>query len=457
MAIHNKDAARAVPLSRRTVLRGAGAALALPWLEAMQPHTARAAAATAASDPARAVRLAALFFPNGVRQEKWTPAATGRDWQLSEQLAPLGALKSELSVVSGLWHEATNTGDGHYVKDAAWLTGTTIRKTTGVDLDSGGVSMDQIAARTLGKLTPLASLELGAEPVSSGVDAAVGYTRVYGAHIAWRRPTQPLAKEIEPRLVFDRIVSACAGKPTSRSNRPLLDVVGADAKRLRARLGARDRRRLDEYLESVHALEQRLDRAERGGGVPWKPRIDAATRQPPPEGPYNHAETTRLMLDMIALAFEADVTRVLTFMFGNSVSNADFTFLEGVTTSHHETSHHADKPELLDQYQKITTWHVAQLAYLLEKLRSLPEGDATVLDNSAILFGSGFRDGNAHDPHDLPLLVAGRAGGRLAPGQHVACTRDNPMANLLLTMLQAVDVPAASFADSTGVVDGLLA
>jgi Protein of unknown function (DUF1552) len=356
-----------------------------------------------------------------------------------------------------LWHEATNCGDGHYVKDAAWLTGTTIHKTTGIDLNSGGVSMDQIAARALGRLTPLPSLELGAEPVSSGVDANVGYTRVYGSHIAWRQPTQPLAKEINPRLVFERMTTAAGGRPSGRSNRPLLDVVGEDAGRLRAQLGQNDQRRLDEYLESVHSLEGRLKRAELRSERSWSPRIDFASRQPPADGQHDHADVTRLMLDMVALAFESDVTRVVTFMFGNSVSNANFSFIEGVKTAHHEASHHSNKPELLDEYQRITTWHVAQFAYLLEKLHSLPEGDSTVLDNSALLFGSGFRDGNAHDPHDLPLLVAGKAGGRLAAGQHVACTRDNPMANLLLTLLQAAEVPAKSFADSSGTIDALLA
>lgn len=441
-------------ISRRTVLRGAGAVLALPWLEAMAPRVARAA--VAAGDPARAIRMAALFFPNGVWQDCWTPEKTGFDWTPPRQLLPLAPLKEHVSVVSGLWHQATNTGDGHYVKDAAWLTGTTIHKTTGVDLNSGGVSMDQIAARKLGQMTPLPSLELGAEPVNSGVDANVGYTRVYGSHIAWRQPTQPLAKEISPRLVFDRMTTVAGGKPTSRSNRPLLDVVGEDAGRLRARLGESDRRRLDEYLESVHTLEARLRRSEDGAGSTWKSRVDFATRQPPAE-PQDQAERTRLMLDMIALAFESDVTRVVTFMFGNSVSNANFSFLEGVKTAHHEASHHSNKPELLDQYERIATWHVAQFAYLVEKLRSLPEGDATVLDNSALLFGSGFRDGNAHDPHDLPLLVAGKAGGRLRSGQHVAATRDNPMANLLLTMLRAAEVPAEHFADSSGVIEPLLA
>lgn len=440
-------------LSRRTVLRGAGVALALPWLEAMQSRPVLAGGPPAE----RPVRLAALFFPNGVREDRWTPEAVGSDWQLTPQLQPLAGLKQDTSVISGLWHQACDTGDGHYVKDAAWLTGTTITKTTGVNLNSGGVSMDQVAARALGDQTPLPSMELGVEPVRSGVDGVVGYTRVYGAHIAWRTPTQPLAKEINPRLVFERMTRVAGGRPAGRSNRPLLDLVGEDARRLRGSLGHADRHRIDQYLESVRSLEQRLERAEATTGQQWVSNVDFSQREAPPEDPKEHAERVRLMLDMIALAFESDVTRVVTFMFGNSVSNVNFAFLDGVTESHHETSHHQDKAEKLDQYEKISTWHVAQFAYLLEKLKSIPEGDSNVLDNSAILFGSALRDGNRHSPHDLPLLLAGRAGGRLAAGQHVQLPSDSPMANLLLTMLQSAGVQESHFADSSGMIDSLFA
>lgn len=439
-------------ISRRTVLRGAGVALALPWLEIMQRS-----ATAAQSGSETPVRLAALFFPNGVRQDRWTPAKTGCQWELTPQLQPLEGLKSDASVISGLWHQATGTGDGHYVKDAAWLTGTTITKTTGVDLNSGGISMDQVAARTLGKQTPLPSLELGTEPVRSGVDAVVGYTRVYGAHISWRTPTQPLAKEINPRLVFDRMTRVASGKPSGRSNRPLLDLVSEDAKRMKKRLGTRDRHRMDQYLESVRTLESRLERAESSEENHWQPRIDLSKRQTPKDDPKEHAERVRLMLDMMALAFEADITRVSTFMFGNSVSNINFSFLDGVDGAHHELSHHQSDEKKLDQYERISRWHVAQFAYLCDRLRSIPEGDSNVLDNSAILFGSALRDGNSHDPHDLPLVLAGKAGGRLRPGQHIQATRDNPMADLLLTMLQSADVPAKHFADSNGPIDALFA
>lgn len=444
-------------LSRRSVLRGAGVALSLPWLEAMLGRSARGSEFAAESPSGHPKRIAALFFPNGVRQDCWTPEGTGDDWELTSQLQPLGDLKRDVSVVSGLWHEATNTGDGHYVKDAAWLTGTTITKTTGVNLNSGGISMDQVAARQLAAQTPLPSLELGVEPVSSGVDAVVGYTRVYGAHIAWRTPTQPLAKEINARLVFDRMTRVAGGRPEGRSNRPLLDLVGEDANRLRSHLGSADRHRMDQYLESVRSLEERLGRAESTSANAWKSKIDFATRTPPPEDPQEHAERVRLMLDMIALAFESDVTRVSTFMFGNAVSQVNFSFLDGVTEAHHEASHHQDKVEKLDQYEKISAWHVAQFAYLLNRLKSLPEGDSTVLDNSTILFGSALRDGNRHSPHDLPLLVGGRAGGALRSGQHLKMTNDSPMADLLLTILQASGIEATHFADSGGVIDSMFA
>ncbi|MFI4875984.1 MAG: DUF1552 domain-containing protein, partial [Blastopirellula sp. JB062] len=263
-------------LTRRTVLRGAGAALALPWLEAMRPAFAER---QPTGDQPR--RFAALFFPNGVRQEVWTPPETGADYSLPSQLKPLESVKSEVSVLSGLWNEACNTGDGHYVKDAAWLTGTTITKTTGVNLNSGGRSADQVAADWLGRSTPLPSMELGTEPVSSGVDGTVGYTRVYGAHIAWRTPTQPLAKEINPRLAFDRMTLIANGKAEGRSNRPLLDRVSEDAKLLRNKLGHNDRHRLEQYLESVRSLEKRLEKIESTSQNSWKSKVDFSQRPAP--------------------------------------------------------------------------------------------------------------------------------------------------------------------------------
>jgi len=442
-------------ISRRTLLRGTGVALALPWLEAMRPVAAHAGPAAELSGPP--VRFAALYMPNGIRADTWTPAQEGFDWQPSQTLQPLAELRSDVSVLTGLWHKATNTGDGHYVKTGGWLTGTTITKTAGIDLNSGGVSMDQLVAARLAEITPLPSMELGAEPVSKGVDGNVGYTRVYGSHVSWRSPTQPLPKEINPKLAFERLVRASSGGGSPRADRSLLDQVREDAGQLRARLGSSDRYRVDEYLESVRALEQRLDRAARPGGPAWKPLAPLDPAQAPESDPADHAERVRLLLDVIVMAFQTDTTRVCTFMFGNAVSGMNFSFLDGVSSGHHQVSHHQNEEDNLRQYERITRWHVEQYAYLLDRLRQIPEGEGNVLDNSLILFGSGLRDGNSHSPVDLPVLLAGKGGGRIRSGQHVRCEAKTPMSNLFVTMLDALHTPVDRFADSTGAIKELLA
>src|SRR5262245_40992200 len=269
------------PLSRRTFLRGVGVTLALPWLEVMLPPESLRAAETKPDTPP--TRLAVLFMPNGVHPGEWTPEGLGTDYKLSPTLEPLADFQKNLLVLTNLGHKACRTGDGHYVKTAGFLTGTTITKTVGVDLNCNGVSVDQVAAKAVGRLTPLPSLELGTEPVRTGVDTVVGYTRVYGAHVAWAGPTSPLAKEINPRLVYERMFRA--GRPggaEAREDRPLLDLVLDDARTLRTQLGAGDRRKIDEYLDSVRGLEQRLDRASHPGRDAWKPRapIDPAARPP---------------------------------------------------------------------------------------------------------------------------------------------------------------------------------
>lgn len=445
------------PIARRTLLRGAGAALALPWLEAMVPHAARASDTDEATSDAP-VRMAALFVPNGVRQDRWTPQGQGHEFTLSPTLEPLEGLKDQLMVFTNLWNQASNIGDGHYVKTSGFLTCTTINKSLGIDLNCNGRSMDQVAAAAGAVHTPLPSLELGIDPVSTGVDTNVGYTRVYGSHIAWSGPTSPLARELSPRLVFERLFRAAhPPKGAARRDTLLLDRVLGDARELNRRLGSADRQRMDEYLQSVRSIEQRLQRQQQGGHS-WKPRvaIDSGQR-PPAERPDQFAEHVRLMLDMIALAFQTDTTRVCTFMFGNAVSGRNFSFLEGVSGGHHDSSHHQNDDDKLRAYQLINRWHVEQYAYLLSKLGSMKEGEKTVLDNSMILYGSGLRDGNSHSPHNLPILVGGRGGGRLATGQHLSYSEDTPLANLYVAMLQAFGCKTERFADSTGVLPGVLA
>ncbi len=438
-------------LSRRSLLRGAGVALGLPWLEAMAPR----AAAAAGNNP---VRMAVLYMANGVNTSMWTPEGTGRDFRLSPTLEPLQDLKDNLLVVSNTWNAAANTGDGHYVKESSILTCTTISKTLGVDINIHGISMDQLAAQRLGDRTPLPSLELGVEPESTGVDTNVGYTRVYGSHIAWSSPTTPLAREINPRSVYERLFRAASPQTSSaKQDAVLLDRVLGQAKKLRTQVGTGDQRRIDEYLDIVRGLETRIERAGNPARSSWKPRTAIGTTATPTETPKDHTEHVRLMLDMTALAFQSDTTRITTFMFGNSVSGQNFRFLEGVTNSHHETSHHSKDPEKLKQYYLINRWHIEQYGYLLRKLRDMKEGDSNVLDNSMILFASALSDGNSHNPHKLPLVVAGRGGGRIATGQHLSYTEDTPTANLYVSMLDAFGSPVERFADSTGTLSGVLA
>ena len=444
-------------ISRRTILRGTGAALALPWLEAMRPNSTQASEQREGTGSGAPIRMAALFVPNGVRQDMWTPEQEGRDYQLSPSLEPLQNVKDQLLVLTNLWNQASDFGDGQYVKTSGLLTCTTINKSLGIDLNCNGKSLDQVAAASLRGQTPLPSLELGIDPVTTGVDTNVGYTRVYGSHIAWSGPTSPLARELNPRLVFERLFRA-AHPRQERFDRDalLLDRVLDDAKELKHRLGASDRHRMDEYLQSIRSIEERLD-DQRKGGNNWEPRAEIELDQAPPsEQPDDFPEHVRLMMDMLALAFQTDTTRVCTFMFGNAVSGRNFSFLEGVTGGHHDTSHHQDDQEKLRAYQLINRWHVQQYAYLLERLRGMQEEEGTVLDNCMILYGSGLRDGNSHNPHNLPILLGGGGGGRLATGQHLSYSPDTPLANLYVAMLQVLGQQADRFADSTGILPGVL-
>ena len=435
-------------MKRRTFLTGAGVGLGLPWLEAFAAPVAPVAAP---------VRMAMLYMPNGVNTAAWIPQGQGRDFKLSPTLAPLAGLQDQLCVLTNLWNAASKGGDGHYVKEAAILTCATIKKTPGADL-ANATSVDQLAAQRTAHATPLPSLELGVTPVAIGVDAVVGYTRIYGSHIAWANPTTPLAREINPRAVYERLFRAGAEPEgaAARLDALLLDRVLGDARRLRATVGTQDRLRLDEYLSTMRSIEQRVERAATGGKRTWKARAPLDPKALPTDRPVDHAEHVRLMLDMIATAFATDTTRVATFMFGNAVSNVSFRFLEGVSAGHHDVSHHQKDADKLRQYQLINQWHVAQYAYLLEKLKSMREGESTVLDNSMVMFASALSDGDRHDPHKLPILLGGRGGGRILSGQHLVYGEDSPLANLYVTMLEAFGTPVERFADSTGPLAGLL-
>lgn len=461
------------PITRRTVLRGAGAMVGLPLLEAMRPLSSALAAAAPAGAPLDdkpPVRMACLFWPNGCNPKTWTPDKQGKDYELSPILEPLARHKDDFLVLTQLSNQGTFTGDGHYVKDAAWLTGTTIHRTTGADLNAGGISMDQLAAKRIGVQTPIPSLELGVEPVTTGVDTNVGYTRLYGSHISWSSPTTPVAREINPKLAFDRLFRSNAAGRAGRDDLSVLDLVADDTKALRDQVGQHDRRKLDEYLDSVRAVEKRIayeasDRRARYRDDPQARkdietlggRVDTYKHDPGRfrERSMDHTDHVRLMLDILLLSLQTDSTRIATFMFGNSVSNKNFSFVEGVKGGHHELSHHENDPEKMAQYQRITIWHLEQCAYLLDRMKQIREGEGTLLDHSLVLCGSALRDGNRHDPHDLPTVLAGRAGGTLSPGRHIAYAKDTPLCNLYVSMLDRVGAPVDRFADSTGLLPGL--
>ncbi len=458
-------------ISRRTVLKGLGVSMCLPLLEAMQPLVARAD--TAKDKKVKPpVRMAVLYMPNGVHPKAWTPAQRGSNFELSPILAPLSNVKSNLLVLTQLMNKQSIEGDGHYVKVAPFLTGTHITKTTGADLRCGGVSLDQIVAQRLGNLTPLPSLELSIEPVTGYVDANVGYTAIYGSHISWNTPTTPVTREINPQLAFDRLFrqQGGSGHAVSPRDASVLDAVLDDAKSLQSKIGTADKHKLNEYFDAVRSIETRIafDAARRAGEYAGDPlarkeierlggRIKDYYKDPAHlnERGIDHTEQTRLMLDIMVLAFWTDSTRVATFMFGNEVSGKNFSFLPGVGGSHHEISHHSNEAAKLEQYQRINIWHTQQYAYMLEKMGGIKEGDGTLLDNSMVMLASGMRDGNAHSPYDLPILLAGKGGGTLATGRHLVYEDKTPLCNLYHGMLNRMGVPTVQFGDSTGELAGI--
>ncbi len=453
-------------IPRRTFLRGTGALLGLPLLEAMGKVLAAApdAAASAVASPSvhAPVRLACLFFPNGVWEKTWFPKTAGEDYELPPALEPLAPHRKDILVFSGLEKKHSRGGDGHYAKTANFLTGLHVRKTAGKDISVGGVSLDQLCAREVGHLTPLPSLELGIDPVISGIDSVVGYTRLYGCYISWRSPSTPVAREINPRLAYERLFSviqgrnlSAAGRRETEDNRALLDLVLEDAKSLRGRLGRDDQYKLDEYLDSVRDVEKRLDFFSKPDPRSWRPSSRPDEDLAAPAGaPGDHQEHVRLMLDLMALAFQTDSTRISTFMFANDVSQKNFSALiPGVSGGHHELSHHQNKNEKFESYSKINRWHSAQLAYFLKKLGSIREGERTLLENSMVLFGSSMSDGNRHDPANLPVILAGQAGGRMNPGRHIASPKGTPLCNLYVSMLDRMGTPVESFGDSSGTLD----
>jgi Protein of unknown function (DUF1552) len=445
---------RRLRLDRRTVLRGLGAAVALPWLEAMAPlRRARAA-------PEAPRRLAFLFVPNGVAMPDWTPPDDGPLGRLPPLLEPLGPVKQHVLVVTGLALDAARPhGDGpgdHARAASTFLTASHPRKTAGGDLHVG-ISADQVAARRVGGATSLPSLELGCEPARQSGSCDSGYSCAYSSSIAWASPHTPLGKELRPRAVFERLFalgddpgSAAARADRLRARRSLLDWVGADARRLRARLGGSDRDKLDEYLEAVRALERRVEASERPTAGP-EGEPDAA----PADGvPADYRDHVGLLLDLLVLAFRTDRTRIATFMLANAGSNRSYPFV-GVRDGHHELSHHGGDARKIEGIRLINRFHVSQLSWFLQRLAEAQEGDASVLDRSLILYGSAIGDGNRHNHDDLPVLLAGGGDGTVRSGRHLRLRGETPLANLHLALLHRVGVDVPAFGDSTGPLQGL--
>ena len=414
--------------------------------------------------------MAFLFMPNGVRPDHWTPPGDGEDYEITPHLKPVERHRSEFTLLENLWHENTTGRNGHWPKVPAWLSGGFVeRSAAGPDLNTGATSVDQVVARELGTLTPLPSLELGTDSPRSGIDnIGGGFARVLGSYISWRDPHTPVAKEIVPQLAFDRLFRTSSAPAISganpdhpsvlqslqRDDRSVLDLVLEDAKSLRSQGSARDRVKLDEYLESVRSVERRIE-ASLKPQRRWINEGKFEVARPGPGIPESHLEHVRLMLDILILAFWTDTTRVATFMMGDAQSSRDFSFLDGVKGSFHGISHHRNLPEKRAQYEAIVNWHVEQLDYLLGRMRSLDEGGSSLLDNSMVMFGSSLKDGNRHDNENLPLILAGRAKGKLAPGRRVRFAEKTPLCNLYLTMLHHMGLEQDSFGDSTGLLEGL--
>jgi hypothetical protein len=415
------------------------------------------------------LRMAFLFMPNGVRPDYWTPPGDGEDYQMTPHLKPLEGLKSEFLLLENLWHKNTTGRNGHWPKVPAWLSGGFVERSTGVDLDAGGTSVDQLAAQHIGTETPLPSFELGIDTVRTGIDnIGGGFARIYGSAISWRDRHTPVTKEIIPQLAFGRLFRTASTPAVSsinpehpsildslqRDDSSVLDLVMADAKALRRRGSAADQVKLDEYFESVRSVEKRMEAALK----PQKRWINQGKfplERPAPGVPATHLEHVRLMLDILLLAFWSDSTRIATFMFGDAQSSQDYSFLPGVKGNFHGISHHRNEPEKREQYEKIINWHTEQLAWFLDKARRLDEGGKSLLDNSMFLFGSSLKDGNRHDNENLPLILAGRGKGTLRPGRRVRAAEKTPLCNLHLALLHRLGIQEKSFGDSTGPLGGL--
>ncbi|MCI0624453.1 MAG: DUF1552 domain-containing protein [Acidobacteria bacterium] len=442
-------------LPRRTFLRGIGTTIALPLLDAMAPAFSKAKEIKSLSP----CRMAFAYVPNGMIMENWIPALEGSDFEIPPTLQPLAAYRDDWMVLSGLTHNnGRSLGDGpgdHARSCASYLTGVHPKKTPGADIRNG-ISVDQVAAMLIGQETRFGSLELGTEEGRTAGACDSGYSCAYNNSISWRSETTPLPPEIKPRLIFERLFGAPGSDedPITRAkwaqyDKSILDFVQEDTHKLKGDLGTTDRRKLDEYLTAIRDIEKRISMAEQNP-LHEVPSLDL------PEGvPVDFVEHVRLMFDLQILAFRTDLTRITTFMLGLESSNRTYREID-VPEAHHGLTHHLGDERKIREVSKINRHHAGQFAYFLEQLKSTPDGDGSLLDHSIVVYGSSLGDGNRHDHHNLPVLVAGRACGGLRPrGQHIRYPAETPMTNLFLVMLDLMGIHEDSVGDSTGRLDHL--
>jgi len=442
--------------TRRSVLRGLGVSMALPWLESLATGGSHGSGTAHASNRSESTpqRMAFIFVPNGVHLPNWTPKSVGYGYDLPKTLQPLAPVQDELMVLSGLTHDkgrANGDGAGDHARSASvFLTGAQPRKTAGQNIRSG-VSVDQIAAQAAGHATRFASLELGCEAGRSAGNCDSGYSCAYSSNIAWSSASTPVGKETNPRSVFERLFSDSPGtardkkaEQRERLKMSVLDFISDDARSLQKSMAVQDKRKLDEFLNGVREVEQRIERSTDDNHADVE-----FDYPPPPNTPRDYGEHLRLMCDMMVLAFQTDRTRIATCMFADAGSNRSYRNIN-VADGHHGLSHHRDDPAKLEKISKINQFHVAQLGYLLKKLKETPDGTSNLLDNSMICYGSAISDGNRHNNENLPILLAGKAGGLIDSGRHVQVAPETPMCNLFMSMLERFGTPVDFVGDSTG-------
>jgi hypothetical protein len=433
-------------LDRRTLLKGLGASVALPVLDAMRP-----AMAAASKGGKQALRVAVVYVPNGIVMKDWKLAVTGRDFAFTRILKPLEPFREDITVLSGLANLAANKarGGGHAKATGSFLSGTPPKYTAGADVRAG-VTFDQIAAQRWASETRVPSLQIGCEDARMVGNCDTGSSCAYTNSLSWKNPETPLAVEVNPRSVFERLFGAAdpSLSPEVRARRALyrksiLDVTRGNTQRLIAELGPADQRRMDEYLTGIREVEKRIEAAAKDPVTP--------PAEKPSGIPFEYTEYVKLMFDLQAIAFQADLTRVSTMMLGREGSVRTYPEI-GVPDPHHPLTHHRGHPDFIEKVTKINCFHVELFAYFLERLKSTADGDGTLLDHSAILYGSALSDGNAHSNFDLPLVAAGHAGG-IRGGRHIAAESGTPVANLFVQLLNCAGLETESFADSTGQLD----